>query len=428
MTQSMEDTSEYDQIDRLAEEFADRFRRGERPTLEEYIDRRPGLADEIREVFPALVKVRRAAAICQDRGAAEWAGPAAPIPARVGDFRILREIGRGGMGIVYQAEQVSLGRTVALKVMPGRLSGDRTSLERFRREARAAARLHHTNIVPVFEVGEEGDVRYFAMQFIDGLGLDAVVAELHRLLGRARSQSGIQPTSRGRSPRPRGEPSLHDIETPTLGDGVEVSLVLRSILTGRFDSGGRRPDPPGAPTSMRTGTVTDGRAAGSDRALTRTAAGGATGGDETAPGTAHPTAPASSPSASASSTSAILPGGTQLSSVESGRREFYRSLAQIGRQVAGGLAYAHARSRAPGHQAVEPPAGHRGRGLDRRFRPGQGGGRGADAERRHPGDAPLHGPRALSGRRGCPGRHLRVGADALRAAHAPPGLRVVGPA
>ena len=64
--------------------------------------------------------------------------------------------------------------------------------ERFRREARAAARLHHTNIVPVFEVGKDGDVRFYAMQFIDGLGLDAVIAELSRLLDRAKSQPGIQ--------------------------------------------------------------------------------------------------------------------------------------------------------------------------------------------------------------------------------------------
>ena len=82
------------------------------------------------------------------------------------------------MGVVYEAEQVSLGRRVALKVLPGHVAGDRKALERFRREAKAAARLHHTNIVPVFEVGQDGDVAFYAMQFIQGQGLDQVIDEL----------------------------------------------------------------------------------------------------------------------------------------------------------------------------------------------------------------------------------------------------------
>src|SRR5262249_10122648 len=81
---------------------------------------------------------------------------AAP-PDRLGDYRIIREIGRGGMGVVYEAEQVSLARRVALKVLPLHAARDAVMLERFRREAKAAAKLHHTNIVPVFEVGQDGD-------------------------------------------------------------------------------------------------------------------------------------------------------------------------------------------------------------------------------------------------------------------------------
>ena len=243
---------DYGRFDELAEEFAERYRRGERPELQEYIDRLPEMADEIREMFPALVEVEQVEADARD-DALQQQQPAIPCLGQIGDYRILREIGRGGMGVVYEAEQISLGRRVALKVLPGQASGDRVVQERFRREARAAARLHHTNIVPVFEVGQDGDVRFYAMQFIEGQGLDAVITELMRLLDRARSESRIKAAAEGRSPWRRGQHSRQGIATPTLSDGVEVSLVLRSILTGRFDPAGRGPDPLKAPPSIRAG-------------------------------------------------------------------------------------------------------------------------------------------------------------------------------
>jgi WD40 repeat protein/serine/threonine protein kinase len=98
----------------------------------------------------------------------------------IGDYRILREIGRGGMGIVYEAEQVSLGRRVALKLLPRRLLADDLQRLRFQRESRAAAALHHANIVPVFGVGEHDGLCYYVMQFIPGCGLDAVIRDLRR--------------------------------------------------------------------------------------------------------------------------------------------------------------------------------------------------------------------------------------------------------
>jgi serine/threonine protein kinase/WD40 repeat protein/Tfp pilus assembly protein PilF len=100
---------------------------------------------------------------------------------RLGDFRILREVGQGGMGVVYEAEQESLGRHVALKVLPRQALLKGTYVERFRREAKAAARLHHTNIVPVFGTGEADGVPFYAMQFIRGEGLDKVLDDLRRL-------------------------------------------------------------------------------------------------------------------------------------------------------------------------------------------------------------------------------------------------------
>src|SRR5207302_9107455 len=116
------------------------------------------------------------------------ATPAAPAVQQLGDFRILREVGKGGMGIVYEAEQVSLGRHVALKLLPKSVLVDARAKRRFEREAKSAARLHHTNIVPVFGVGEQDGMPYYVLHFIQGLGIDEVLEELRKLqLGQAKT-------------------------------------------------------------------------------------------------------------------------------------------------------------------------------------------------------------------------------------------------
>ena len=106
----------------MAEEFLTRYRRGERPSLKEYIDRRPDLADEVRAVFPAMAMLEKIA--LSDVRPAPAAAGSDQKPAYVGDYRIVREVGRGGMGVVYEAEQVALGRHVALKVLPEKFLAD----------------------------------------------------------------------------------------------------------------------------------------------------------------------------------------------------------------------------------------------------------------------------------------------------------------
>lgn len=168
-----------DPVEELAEEFMARLRRGERPNVSEYAAVHPGLASEILDLFPALIVMEEV----KSAGTEPHAGcrETETIPKQLGDYRIIREVARGGMGVVYEAEQLALGRHVALKVLPAQLGSDTLPLMRFRREARSAARLHHTNIVPVFDVGTAEGVHYYAMQFIQGQGLDEVLRELQRL-------------------------------------------------------------------------------------------------------------------------------------------------------------------------------------------------------------------------------------------------------
>ena len=162
-------------IEVLVEEFAERCRAGKNPSISEYVERYPELADDIRDLFPSVAMIEQ---VKQDDESDPTVAtvPAGPMGAqpleKLGDFRIVREIGRGGMGIVYEAEQQSLGRRVALKVLPAGSLVSAQQVRRFQREAQAAARLHHTNIVPVFGVGEQDGMHYYVMQLIEGQGLD----------------------------------------------------------------------------------------------------------------------------------------------------------------------------------------------------------------------------------------------------------------
>jgi serine/threonine protein kinase/WD40 repeat protein/tetratricopeptide (TPR) repeat protein len=218
-------SSDRDPVERLAEEFAERHRRGERPSLNEYTDRYPEHAEAIRALFPALVMMEQFKPGSVD-GTGDYAPAAAQRLERLGDYRILREVGRGGMGVVYEAEQVSLGRHVALKVLPSHAILDPRQLLRFQREARSAARLHHTNIVPVYGVGEAEGLHFYVMQFIQGQGLDQVLAELRRL--RMRNMATAHP-----------------------GD---ASAVAQSLLSGRFVTPPDDPVAAVAPVSGASGT------------------------------------------------------------------------------------------------------------------------------------------------------------------------------
>src|SRR5262245_45281950 len=145
-------------------------RRGRRPAVEDFVARHPELAEPLRHVLPALAVLGSSGSAVPDHADLEV--------GVLGDFRLIREVGRGGMGIVYEAEQISLSRNVALKVLPLAATMDPRQLQRFRHEAQAAAMLHHPNVVPVYGVGCERGVHYYAMQLIRGRSIAAMIDEL----------------------------------------------------------------------------------------------------------------------------------------------------------------------------------------------------------------------------------------------------------
>ncbi|APZ91138.1 serine/threonine-protein kinase [Fuerstiella marisgermanici] len=208
-----------DKLGPLMDEFLSRKRQGEYPSLSEFVQRHPELEQEIRELFPAVAMMEQAEVSepLHDGGAAVT--PDGTELKRLGDFRIIREIGRGGMGVVYEAIQESLGRHVALKLLPWQSMADSRQVKRFQREARIAASLHHSNIVPVYGVGEADGLHFLAMQYIHGQSLDSVLRELQQLRNDAgaRQPSSVSPIE--------VDVARHPMEDASALSGVSSSLL-----------------------------------------------------------------------------------------------------------------------------------------------------------------------------------------------------------
>lgn len=157
---------------KILDELADRIRQGQSIDLREFEQAHPQRADQIRQLLPtiqALLKLERPLDAAPDQG---------PFPEVLGDFRLVRELGRGGMGVVYEAEQLSMNRKVALKILPFAPLLDERRLMRFKNEVRAAANLDHPHIVSIYSVGEGRGVHYYAMQLIRGQSLAVVINHL----------------------------------------------------------------------------------------------------------------------------------------------------------------------------------------------------------------------------------------------------------
>lgn len=169
-----------DQQEQLAvilDQYLVETEQGVEPNLQELCDRNIELAPAIRHYVQSLRLLKVAATDVRDKSNRQH--QQADIPTKqIGDYRIVREIGRGGMGVVYEAHQISLGRRVALKLLPFAAVLDQRQIARFQNEAQAAAQLHHPHIVPVYAIGNDRGTYFYSMQFIDGQSLEQAIASL----------------------------------------------------------------------------------------------------------------------------------------------------------------------------------------------------------------------------------------------------------
>ncbi len=232
-------------FDALVYEVATKLESGEPVDLDAIAVDHPEHADRLRKLLPTL----QAMAELGHSGTASLAAPpesgrpAEPKSGVLGDYRILREIGRGGMGVVYEAEQVSLGRTVALKVLPFAAVLDPKHLKRFQNEARAAASLRHPNIVQVHSVGCEGAVHFYAMDYVEGQTLAEVIRDLRRIEGLDEGEVGGQKAEVGGRKAEVGK-----------RDGQAESGLAESLASGQFapPKGGSDPNAPSAAYAQET--------------------------------------------------------------------------------------------------------------------------------------------------------------------------------
>ncbi len=167
-------------LGQIADEINREWREGRNPDLERLVAGHHLMETHLRGLLPALQVLHVAGDYLSQPPEAESAGELPPQIRRLGDYQLLRQIGRGGMGIVFEAEQISLRRRVAVKMLPMAAAWDEHRLHRFQKEAHAAARLHHQNIVPVYTVGCEQGVHFFAMQCVEGQSLAQIIAQLRQ--------------------------------------------------------------------------------------------------------------------------------------------------------------------------------------------------------------------------------------------------------
>ena len=219
-----------DRLTDVLDKYLAALERGVPPQPEALFQEHPDLAETLREYLGQLDALHDVAAGfggAAQRSALE-AVPPETDERRLGDFVLIREVGRGGMGVVYEARQISLGRRVALKVLPFAAVLNSKQITRFKNEAHAAAQVQHPNIVPVFAIGVERGVHYYAMQFVDGQPLDRAIDELRQRSGAGRANGKCRTGNPARL-------SAHEAQDCPSYDAPEGHAVstCRSFLTDK---------------------------------------------------------------------------------------------------------------------------------------------------------------------------------------------------
>jgi serine/threonine protein kinase len=234
-------TQDDPQVIAALEEYLAAIEEGQMLDRQEFLARHAAIAVPLASALEGLDFIQQVGPRIE-RDSREGPTPASPPPAAadpgvpLGDYRIVREVGRGGMGVVYEAVQLSLGRRVALKILPWAAAFDPRQLQRFRNEAQAAAQLHHTNIVPVFGVGSERGVHYYVMQFIDGRSLAQVITDLAKSTQGRAEQPGQPATPDCQPASPVSPSQCYDLPSAVPLDTTPVAALSteRSIKSATF--------------------------------------------------------------------------------------------------------------------------------------------------------------------------------------------------
>ena len=286
-------------MEQISDEFVTRIRRGERPSIEEYQLRYPALAGEIEDILPALEMLEQCRAPQADRSPCKRAMEDEFAPQVIGEYRIIQEVGRGGMGIVYEAQHETMDRRVALKVLPANSSGNKNHLQRFYVEARAAGQLHHSNIVPVFEVGEHDGLHFYAMQFIRGQALDQVIAEIRAI------------RANGDEQKTRVNQSVAGL-SQDLSRDIARSLVLGSAGLNSVAAESEVADRKSTPAAVACGDTVSSQQIASPENVA-----------QIRPANTH------------------IQNSSEWSTVTGDKRQYFHRIAALGIQVAGALEHAH---------------------------------------------------------------------------------------
>ena len=167
--------SDPETLEQIVDHFTNRLRAGEHPAIADYQKRHPQFKDEIEDLLASVTMIEQLKSNSTNSSSKSRSLDEVSGLEQIGQYKINGEIGRGGMGVVFEAVHESLGKRVAIKVMPTPLVNSKNFVERFKREAQSAARLHHTNIVSVFGVGEGDGYHYYVMDLIEGQTLGAVI-------------------------------------------------------------------------------------------------------------------------------------------------------------------------------------------------------------------------------------------------------------